>query len=606
MSAVVEFVESVGEAVGDVIEFVGDAVENVGEVIVDTVEYVVENPEIIAIAIAAPYAVAAAGTALGASAATISMVTQPITAAAISASQGGDIEDIGKAALGSFIAQPLGQTVGAQASKVIGSANAAQNALSSAVGGAVGSAAGAAITGADVGESALMGAAGSAGASLARAGATSLGAEEGGRAAGYTADVGEALGRSAAGGDLANELLGAGVGALIKEGDIATNQLRQPSDTQVATRPAPPPMGAQIGEQLAGTGNIDISAPASISSRPEFATKTGETGDIVIKYTEPDGYVTYRRDVTATDVSGKQSGYTIVYDPQNDSFAYEYSTGDADKAPTAGVSVISSKTRPGEKASSTSPASTTKPAEPTDVRAGQKVTDIAAATKPSDQTPTQAPTETVSETPTNLPTQSLIERPVGTDMVGAGEQMVAPEPGQAEAPAMGGEQAGGTVRSEETAARAEGGTTRPVEEMTGAELLGDAIAGEERGAGRGVGGEEGQGAGGEVEGELAAEPVDLNELTDQDLIDLLEESMAEDTPLIPPDDTGGTANLDVRTASVGRPRGAQQRSISPRVVGTSPAAAIIGQKEPIFGGEENAQSDIWNTRSLRLRKALGL
>jgi hypothetical protein len=582
MSAVVEFVEGVGEAVGDVIEFVGDAVENVGEVIVDTVEYVIENPEIIAIAIAAPYAIAAAGTALGASAATISMVTQPITAAAISASQGGDIEDIGKAALGSFIAQPLGQAAGAQASKVIGSANAAQNALSSAVGGAVGSAAGAVVTGADVGESALFGAAGSAGASLAKTGATSLGAEQGGRAAGYSADIGEALGRSAAGGDLASELIGAGVGALQKEGNIALNQLRQPTDTQVATRPAPPPMGAQIGEQLAGTGNIDISAPASISSRPEFATKTGETGDIVIKYTEPDGYVTYRRDVTATDVSGKQSGYTIVYDPQDDSFVYEYSTGDADKAPTAGVSIISSKTRPGEKASSTSPASTTKPAEPTDVRAGQKVTDIAAAARPR-TTPTTAPAGGIAGEGGGSATM-----PTAAEEGGMGT----PERG------MG---AGGQMGEE-------GAATRPVEDMTGSELLGDALAGEEGGAGGGEGVRGGRGVGGgegEGEGELAAEPTDLDELTDQDLIDLLEESMAEDTPLIPPDDTGGTSNLDVRTALVRKPRGVQS-SISPRVVGTSPTAAIIGQKEPIFGGEENAQSDAWNTRSLRLRKALGL
>jgi hypothetical protein len=120
---------------------------------------------------------------------------------------------------------------------------------------------------------------------------------------------------------------------------------------------------------------------------------------------------------------------------------------------------------------------------------------------------------------------------------------------------------------------------------------------------------EGEGGGeGEGEGGLAAEPTDLDELTDQDLLDLLEDSMdfdVEDTPLIPPDDTGMTGGLDVRTALVGKPRGVQS-SISPRVVGTSPTAAIVGQKEPIFGGEENAQSDLWNTRSLRLRKALGL
>jgi hypothetical protein len=31
----------------------------------------------------------------------------------------------------------------------------------------------------------------------------------------------------------------------------------------------------------------------------------------------------------------------------------------------------------------------------------------------------------------------------------------------------------------------------------------------------------------------------------------------------------------------------------------------VGEKEPIFGGEEDAQQSVWNTRSLRLRKALG-
>jgi hypothetical protein len=316
---------------------------------------------------------------------------------------------------------------------------------------------------------------------------------------------------------------------------------------------------------------MDISAPASISSRPEFATKTGETGDIVIKYTEPDGYVTYRRDVTATDSSGKQSGYTIVYDPQDDSFVYEYSTGDADKAPTAGVSVISSKTRPGEKTPTV------------DVRAGQKVTDVAAAAKPTPTAPTR-PT-------TTAPAGGMAgEGGGGATMPTPAEEggMEVPERGMG----AGGEMAG------------EGVTTRPVEDMTGSELLGDALAGAEGGLGGGEGAGEGAG-GGEGEGELAAQPTDLDELTDQDLLDLLEDSMAEDTPLIPPDDTGVTGGLDVRTASVGKPRGVQS-SISPRVVGTSPTAAIVGQKEPIFGGEENAQSDLWNTRSLRLRKALGL
>jgi hypothetical protein len=35
-------------------------------------------------------------------------------------------------------------------------------------------------------------------------------------------------------------------------------------------------------------------------------------------------------------------------------------------------------------------------------------------------------------------------------------------------------------------------------------------------------------------------------------------------------------------------------------------SAIIGDKEPTFGGDPGQQQDVWNVRSLRLRKALGL
>jgi hypothetical protein len=561
MGVVADILEGAADALGDVVEFVGEAVENVGEVIVDTIEYVAENPEVLAIAIAAPYAVAAVGSAVGASATAISLATQPITAAAITASQGGDIEDIGKAALGSFIAQPLGNVAGAQASKVIGSTNAAQNALSSAVGGAVGSAAGAVVTGADVGESAIFGAAGSAGASLARTGATSLGAEEGGRAAGYTADLGEALGRSAAGGNLASELVGAGVGALIKEGDIATQELRQPTIKNATAYfpPISPEMAALAGSRIDGSPVSDIEMISGIPSSPKMFAE----GDMVVPasaktgspYTvkNEQGEVFQARDVTYQDGTVQR----IIFDPNTQQYQQQIlqepsvRAGDSSLTPvevSGGQSGILANPDP-------------------DIRTGQRATDVAAAAKPSTAPRTESAGGITDEGggATILPVEEEGEMEAPERGIGAGDEMAG-----------------------------EGATTRPVEEMTGSELLGDAIAGEEGGV-----------AGGGEEGELAAEPVDLNELTDQDLIDLLEESMAEDTPLIPPDDTGGTANLDVRTASVRKPRGVQS-SISPRVVGTSPTAAIIGQKEPIFGGEENAQSDIWNTRSLRLRKALGL
>ena len=572
MSFVPKAVKSVGKAVVSVVEAVGDAVKKVGEVVVDTVKYVAENPAIVVAAIAAPYAVAAVGKAIGAAAGAtaattakgIALATQPVTAAAITAVQGGSLEDIGKAALGSFIAQPLGNVAGAQAAKVIGTGSAAQNALSSAVGGAAGSAAGAAVTGQDVGASALTGGLGSAGASLGRTAATSAGAAPAGTAAELSADIGEAVGRSTVGGNLGAELIGAGVGALAREGGGLIDAFGRPTTSVAETNPAPPPFGAQVGEKLAGIGAADITAPASIASRPEFATRTGETGDIVIKYTEPDGYVTFRRDVTKTDAAGKKTGYTIVYDPQDDSFTYEYTTGDATKAPTAGISVVASKTRPGNEV---------------DVRAGQKVSDFTKADEQKPSAPREpAPAQTGTERPS-------VAMPPSAEAPGGAARPPAEEADDREP--MGGQPSPLDMDTEGA-----GATARPVEDMTGAELIGDVMP-EERGGrvvGEGEGGEAGEGEGGEgeggegeEEGALEEQPLDLGQLTDQELLNL----------------------LDVRTASVRRPRGVQS-SISPRVVGTSPTAAIIGQKEPIFGGESNPQQEVWNERSLRLRKALGL
>jgi len=589
MSAVVSAVTSVVNAVVKTVEKVGDVVEKVAEVVVDTVKYVAENPEILAIAIAAPYAVAAVGTAVGASATAISLATQPITAAAITASQGGDIEDIGKAALGSFIGQPVGQFVGAQTGAAIGAQNAAQVALSNAVGGAAGSAAGAAVMGTDVGEAAKLGAIGSAGASLARSGAASLGADQTGKAAGYTADIGEALARGAVTGDVAGELVGAGVGALIGEGQQALGELTTPTKT-AATKPAPAPFGSQIGEQMAGIGESGIAAPTSIATRPEFATRPGEEGDIVIKYTDRDGIVTYRKDVTSTLPSGEKTGYTIVYDPQTDTVDYEFVSA-GQTGTTGGVEVSVSKTRPGEQPAfaTTKPAGTTEPSP--DIRTG-RVTDIAGAALSGGKT----------TAPASVPVEEM------TGAVPASTPPAGPETGGT---AAGGRGEGEMVGDGE---REMAGGTRPVEEMTGSELLGDAIGGENGDIpieGGGGGGTEGEGAsaGGGGDG-LAETPADLESMTDEELLALLEDSMdfdVEETPLIPPDDTGeGFRPLDVRTARGSRTGTPYQSSISARAVGSSPTAAIVGDKEPIFGGDEGVQSEAWNTRSLRLRKALGL
>jgi hypothetical protein len=45
-------------------------------------------------------------------------------------------------------------------------------------------------------------------------------------------------------------------------------------------------------------------------------------------------------------------------------------------------------------------------------------------------------------------------------------------------------------------------------------------------------------------------------------------------------------------------------AISTRVTGEA-GEGILGEKEPLFGGDEDDQRAVWNRRSLRLRRALG-
>lgn len=54
-----------------------------------------------------------------------------------------------------------------------------------------------------------------------------------------------------------------------------------------------------------------------------------------------------------------------------------------------------------------------------------------------------------------------------------------------------------------------------------------------------------------------------------------------------------------------RTREAGTPGISSRVTGEA-LVGILGEKEPLFGGDEDDQRAVWNRRSLRLRKALGL
>lgn len=201
MSAVVEAVTNV---VSDVVEGVGNVLEDVGEAVVNVVETVAENPEIIVIAVAAPYAVQAVGAAAGASAATIAAVTPPVTAAAITASQGGDLEDIGKAALTAYVAPEVGKAAGGATAKAIagsGMSNAMQQTVVNTISSGAAGATAAAIQGGDIAETALLGAAGGAGGTIAGQVAGELTdseaavryAERAGQVAAQGGDVGMAL-----------------------------------------------------------------------------------------------------------------------------------------------------------------------------------------------------------------------------------------------------------------------------------------------------------------------------------------------------------------------------------------------------------------------------
>ena len=496
--------KAITKVITKTVETVGAVVKKVADTVVDVAKYVAENPEVLIIAVAAPQLLPSIGV--------TGLAVQPVTAGLISASQGGDLEDIGKAALGTFIGQGVGTAVATKVGTSIGAAgNTAQTALANAVGGATGSAAGAVATGQDIGEAALMGAAGSAGASLARSGATELGQQPQGLVGDVVADIGEAVGRTAAGGDLTQELTSSAFGALSREGQIALDELKNRPETAATkqaiaafSQPRSPGVGTQLGEATAELGGAIV---------PGTRTDIEEARRLGIELPESN--------MKAAVASDRELPEIVVTGSRIDG---------------------------------------------SDVRTGRTI-------------------------PSSLPSGEA--RTAGT---AGGVTTTPPAGAEREAPAT-------PTAREETAATAPEPLPAP-EEMTGAELI-ESAASEETPSLAEV----------EVVGEeepdvrvripideqLAEEPIDFTELTDAELIDYLNQEF----PLTEPEALAPDFQpMDVRPAR-GSTRRAAPSSISPRVVGTSPTAAIVGEKEPIFGGEEDAQQSVWNTRSLRLRKALG-
>jgi ribosomal protein L9 len=112
------------------------------------------------------------------------------------------------------------------------------------------------------------------------------------------------------------------------------------------------------------------------------------------------------------------------------------------------------------------------------------------------------------------------------------------------------------------------------------------------------------------------EPVNIDDLfTDEDILEFIREGLGEDFVAETPTDvdevtTGGTEGttpptIDIRGGGGATTPSPYRTSVSSRAVGTGPGA-VTGRKEPMFGGDPGAQSDAWNVRSLRLKKALGL
>lgn len=240
---------------------------------------------------------------------------------------GANTEQIIRAAVGSLAASQVPQYL-TEFKKAIG----AGEVLSSAIDNAAVQATYATVTEQDVLKNAIAGAIGGTATSLAKMGGVddplyqkTLGEYTKYRALGLSAQDAALLAASDYAGDLSAE---AGQKP-VTEGMAAVS----------------PRKGAQIGDPLASVGDIDITVPSEIASLQQFKTMPGETGTNIYKVTEQDGTVTYQKIISGKFPDGGEFGYTIQFDPQTNSFSYEYSTG----APgTETYQVVSKKSRPVE------------------------------------------------------------------------------------------------------------------------------------------------------------------------------------------------------------------------------------------------------------------
>lgn len=647
MSIVVDVFEAALDLAGDVVEAVGDGVAYVADVVVDTIEYVVENPVEVLVTVGA----ASVG------------IPPPVTAAAVTAAKGGDLEDIGKAALGAYAGQQVSTSVGRYTSNAL-QGSSLQNALSSAAASGAGGATQAAITGGDVAKSFAVGAVGGAGASLARDVGTAaqygtdplseqtrmLTAQDVGinPFTGLAADIGSVAGRAVVSGDLAGELQSAVLSGVTRtvadelraayDRGIATEESQRAMDALAEEYDKNPAFAEQIqlaqiakGDEILTVGE-QMDALAEAMAREEFEkASTGEQLAALPAIAIPAaGNVLRQTAQIAAPMIVRRISQFAANDPRfaqvvvTNNYVQQVLTAAGLAATVAqnGDVIIETLTRANE-----SPAETArllryatevqkqvpqvKPEQIQQLERETRVADLVAQRDELNQLGRQGynvarelervnieiqrqiplidvtvPDVRAAEAP-----QTEIEPTLDVDIRPVPREEPAAEPRPEEAPAA-------EPRPEEALEPARQPEPAPETAPRPVQRLEPAARTPTRG----------------TQPRLTFEPVEIEQLfSDEDILRAIEEQFAT-TPTAEGEAVGGgefevgtaegaiPTTGDVRPGVVGQQR---PLSLSPRQVGQG-VGSITGRKEPVFGGDPGAQQDVWNIRSLRLKRALGL
>ena len=661
VSAVTSGLGSLFAAAGKVVEAVGDAVEDVWEAVEDVGravdDYVIEPIKNDPVSFAVTLAAAAAG------------IPPPVTAASITAAKGGSIGDIGKSALAAYAAPKVGNVVGQQVATAAAGSS-LQNVLASAAAGAASGATSAAIRGGDIGQSALLGAAGSAGASIGRDVATAgqygtdplseqtrqLASQDFNinRFSDIGSDIGAALGRAAITGDIEGELAGAAASAGTREiADILryafatggeTEEVKKAEVALAAELESNPAFAEQIrlAEIAAGdqplTTDQKIDALAEAVARDAFAQAV-DGGEQVAGLPAVALPIAVNAAARAAQNAAPEVVRRVAQFAANDPrFAQVMVTNPYTQQLLAAAGLTMSVSITGDV--SVNPIQYQDQSAAESARLNRYASEIA-KTVPNIQKDNVQRLETAArQTETSSRQETLTQRqeqlralerqgfPVQQELSRVQELQRQPAPGaEIDIPAQPGSLPPPTidivappqVRPTERPAGAPAEEAEPMPETmpearptAREQTQADA---RRRPEARTVQRLEPARRGEEPTGTTRIpEPIDIDTLfTDQDILDFITQGLGEDFVTLntyaagveggQPQEGQAGAIVDRRGATVGKDK--TPVSITGRSVGTGPGA-ITGMKEPTFGGDPGAQEDVWNVRSLRLRKALGL